>query len=184
MLFRKPPLSSDVQTDFTTREGFERIYRAHAKTMFNIVYNKLGDKETSKEIVQDIFKSLWERRDEIVLASPLQHYLFRAAKLKVLDHFRKKAVRENRLAEIANEWELAIRDFEAVLRYKDLQGEIECLVARLPPQCRAVYGFSREEGFSNKEIAFHLSISEKTVEAHLAKALRFLKENLKGFQPA
>ncbi len=66
---------------------------------------------------------------------------------------------------------------EAVL-YKDLNHFLEGQVGRLPGKCRQVYRLSRNSGLTIPEIAKQFSLSEKTVEAHLTKALRFLKTKL------
>ena len=55
------------------------------------------------------------------------------------------------------------------------------LVAALPEKCRIVFQLSRDNGFSQKEIAAHLGIAEKTVESHLSKAIRTLRSELKIF---
>jgi RNA polymerase sigma-70 factor (ECF subfamily) len=51
----------------------------------------------------------------------------------------------------------------------------------LPPQCQKVFRMSREEGLKYHEIADELGISKKTVEVHMGKALRILREGLKDY---
>ena len=64
------------------------------------------------------------------------------------------------------------------LDFEDLQTRLEALVAGLPEKCQLVYRMSRENGHSQREIAGELNISEKTVEAHLGKALKLLRNGL------
>lgn len=54
----------------------------------------------------------------------------------------------------------------------------------LPDRCRQVVWLRRVEGLSQKEVAAHMGISEKTVEKHLAKGMRLLAGNFYGAEPA
>src|SRR5690606_30622305 len=67
------------------------------------------------------------------------------------------------------------------LEYKELISQITSIVETLPDKCKEVYKLSREEQLSHKEIADRLSISTKTVENHLTKALRVLRTSLGQF---
>ncbi|MDB5156474.1 MAG: polymerase sigma-70 factor, partial [Mucilaginibacter sp.] len=64
------------------------------------------------------------------------------------------------------------------LEFEELKNQLAELVADLPEKCRMVYQLSRESGFSHKKIAMEMGISEKTVEAHLSKAIKTLRTRL------
>ena len=59
-----------------------------------------------------------------------------------------------------------------------LLDHINNLIEQLPPSRKLIFQLSRNQHLSNKEIATHLSISEKTVETQIYRALRFLKQKL------
>ena len=176
MLFRKA--DGKVDLDFRTPEGFEQLYHVHVRDLYMICYQQLKDKLSCQEIVQDVFRSLWERRDTLVLNGPVEHYLKRAVKLKVIDHIRQKQRDTHHL-------ECALADFcpsenstEDTVHLHELEDKLGHLVDRLPCRCRQVYRLSREEGLSIQEIASSMLISENTVKVHLTKALNILKKNL------
>ena len=64
------------------------------------------------------------------------------------------------------------------LEFEELKSRLELLVSNLPEKCRLVYKMSRENGMSQKQIAEEFCISEKTVEAHIGKALKVLRTGL------
>lgn len=176
MLFRKR--DREVNLDFRTPEGFKQLYHAHVRDMYMICYQQLRDKPSCQEIVQDVFQSLWERKYTLSLNGPVEHYLKRAVKLKVIDHIRQKKRDTHHL-------DCALADFcssenstEETVYLHELENKLGQLVDRLPCRCRQVYQLSREKGFSIQEIASSLLISENTVKAHLTKALNMLKKNL------
>ena len=159
-------------------KSFEQVYKLHAKKLLKICVYYTGNQQESLEMVQDIFESLWNRRNELQIHSSIEHYLVRAAKLKSFRYIRDKSKRP----EPAEPEQLYLctsaHCAENNLMYTELSDQINLLVDHLPCQCRNVYTMSREQGLSNKEIASALLISEKAVEYHMTKALAFLRKNL------
>jgi len=175
--FRK---GNNIEQTFLVKneKWFKHVYELHWEKLYAICYNNLRETEISKEMVQDIFKSLWERKDELEITTSLEHYLSRAAKLKVFEHIRNKTIRQKHM-------ECALQDYcdtsnctEEEVMLHGLSEKVNLLVDRLPCQCRNVYKMSREQCLSNKEIASSLLISERAVEYHITKALSFLRKNL------
>ncbi|MDQ1089191.1 RNA polymerase sigma-70 factor [Siphonobacter sp. SORGH_AS_1065] len=158
-------------------QSFERLYIMYWKKVYAVCYNQLKDIELAQGMVQDIFLSLWERRASLVIASSMEHYLVRAAKLKVFEYFRNKAIQEKHLEQVRLEQKICTRCTEFEVEYEDLHTKLQSLVEHLPCQCKKVYEL-RGEGLSNKEIAHTLTISEKAVEYHITRALQFLKAKL------
>jgi RNA polymerase sigma-70 factor (ECF subfamily) len=72
-------------------------------------------------------------------------------------------------------------DTEKQVDFTLLSEQVQQLVQKLPEQRRRIFLLSKEAGRSNKDIAGELKISVKTVEDHMTKARKFLKENLKEY---
>lgn len=149
--------------------------------VFAVCYHSTGELELGREMTQDIFKSIWERRETIVIEKSLEHYLVRAAKLKVAEHYRNQAVRKKYIDNIAQDHCASAHCTEQDVNYCLLLEELDLLVDRLPCQCKNVFNMSRNKGMTNKEIAEELQISERAVEYHISKALSFLKKNLPDY---
>jgi len=66
-----------------------------------------------------------------------------------------------------------------LLQAKFLEEYINNIIEQLPEKCKLVYIYSRKNEMSVQEIASEMNIAGKTVEAHLTKALKVLRLNLK-----
>ncbi|SEO34627.1 RNA polymerase sigma-70 factor, ECF subfamily [Mucilaginibacter gossypiicola] len=159
-------------------DAFEEIYNRYWLKLYSAAYKRVKERETAQEIVQDFFTSFWINREQVKIQTSLQGYLFTSIKYLVLNYKRAEAVR-NSYAEILlmvnNSFD---NSTEENYYYKELLERVETEVNQLPPKCRNVFELSRKQYKTNKEIAQLMGISEKTVENHLTKALRYLRVNL------
>lgn len=164
------------------RGTFEAIYSLYWEKVFGTCYHHIQDVDLANEIVQDIFCSLWERRETLVIQGPVENYLIKAAKYKVIDYLRRKPrhveVSHEGLAETC----VSPNCTENEVFYHSLNEQLGVLVDKLPCQCQQVYRMSRERGLDTKAIASELLISEKTAKNHLNKALNFLRLHLEGYR--
>lgn len=160
--------------------AFEEIYNRYWDKLFSIAGHKLDQLEDAEEVVQNIFISLWNRRETLNITSTLNSYLAVSVKYRVIKVLEKQYHQRkytdslgklHKLDDSTQEW----------LEFTELKVQLEQLVRNLPDKCQLVYRMSRENGFSQKEIAGKLDISEKTVEAHLGKALKTIKSGLNIF---
>lgn len=158
-------------------EAFTCIYDRYWEKLFAIAYHFCRQKEMAREIVQDIFMGLWDRRSSIVIQS-LPAYLATAAKFLVFRELRKESRRRNS-REINVTVQAAISEEEAIdarFLHDYIRGQVE----QLPDQCRIVYRYSREQHLSISQIATILGISPKTAENHLTRALKALRLSLRS----
>ena len=173
-----PDLTPDNIPIRINENSFKQIYTLHWEKVFAVCYNNIRETEPAKGMVQDIFKSLWERKDELEITISVERYLLRAAKFKVFEYLRntrsRKEHNEKALADYCN----ASNCTENDVMYNSLKEKVSGLVDTLPNQCRNVFKLSREQGLSNKEISQSLLISERAVEYHITRALSTLKANL------
>lgn len=165
------------------KTSFEAIYGLYWNKVFRTCYNHCNDRDVCREMVQEIFCSLWERRETLVIEGPIEHYLIKAAKYKVIDYLRAKPKQLMSVSEERFEFSChSSTCTEHDVLYNSLNEKVGELVDRLPCQCRQVYIMSREKGMDTKQIASALLLSEKTVKNHLTKALTFLRLHLEEFQ--
>ncbi|GAB3250998.1 RNA polymerase sigma-70 factor [Larkinella harenae] len=177
-MYEAPPHTTTFKID---EQSFRDIYGRHWESVFAVCYNNLRDAEVSKGMVQDIFKSLWERRDELEITVSIERYLLRSAKFKVFEYLRNSKIRQEYTQEAISRAYTADNGTENDIFYNSLKEKINGLVETLPCQCRNVFKMSREQGLSNKEIAISLLISERAVEYHITRALSTLRANLSEY---
>ncbi|WP_432713872.1 RNA polymerase sigma-70 factor [Pedobacter sp.] len=158
--------------------AFTELYNRYWEKLLVVSLNRLNNLEAAQEIVQDVFTSIWERRSELDIKSTVSSYLAVAVKYRVIDLLASKAykVKKTEIQEaILSGFEPSVEEqyFE-----KELIKRIEETIQNLPEKCQLVFRLSRESGLTYKQIAEKLKISEKTVEAHMSKALKELRLNL------
>jgi len=172
-----------IETNSTfsiNRKTFEDVYNRYWEKVYAVCYNNIREVEVAKEMVQDIFKSLWERKAELQLEN-VEHYLIRSAKFKTFEFIRNKTSRQ-KIDEFNYQGCVNSSNCtEEQVLFNNLKKNVDLLVDTLPCQCKRVYKMSREDGLSNKEIAEQLVISERAVEYHITKAMTMLKLKLAIF---
>lgn len=161
--------------------SFESIFRQYYQMLCSYAYRFLKDTDLAEEIVQELFYKLWEKRSEIQVTSSLKSYLFSAVHnrcLKFIEHRNVEAKYRNYYllhgSEVDNQQQNSSNA-------RELQGIIERTLDALPERCSRIFRLNRFEGLKYNEIAVKLSISVKTVEANMGKALKLLRKNLKNY---
>ena len=159
-------------------EALTIIYKEYWQIMYMAAYNLVKDRSICEDIVQEVFISLWQRREKLQIKTSLKSYLYTSTVYKVYDHFskNKKMLKDELFDNFENKIEAS--NPETKLMHEELIRHLDAIVDSLPDKCREVYKLSRENMLSNKEIAEQLNISQRTVEGHISKALKILKESL------
>lgn len=158
--------------------AFESVYRKYSPWVFNFIHTLLYDKLLAEDLTQTVFLKIWEKRKTIDPELGLDAYLFAIA--------RNLAYKEteNRLHVIyQSETKDSLEgDTDSLMEEKidanSLRSYIDDLIEQLPPSRKQIFQMSRHAHLSNKEIGAQLSISEKTVENQITRALHFLRQKL------
>lgn len=139
------------------------------------------DFETSKEIVQDAFLRLWEKRETIDMSRPVKSYLTMVIHNKCTNHLRDNRKFDHYILDIENLLEVPEYDGADILVEEELKLKIDLSIAELPEKCREIFVLSRYENLKYQEIADKLQISVKTVETQMSKALHHMRIRLAEF---
>lgn len=159
------------------KQLFEAQYIPVCSTINRIIKNKA----TTEDLAQELFIRFWNKIDTIEIEGEIPPYLRRMAINEALGYLRKTKNKKTEEIQPYHQHKEAAADVESGYLYGELEDQIKTAMNTLPPRCREVFRLSRMEGKSYKEIASGLDISVKTVENQMGKALKILREKLKGY---
>lgn len=156
------------------------IFQAYYSPVCAAIHRYILDKNLVEDLAQNVFIRLWEKRQTINITSSLGAYLRRMAINEALGHLRKnKNIHIEEITPITPQKES--ENNETLYLQAELKEQITNAINQLPPKCRAIFQLSRFEDLTYREIAAKLDISVKTVENQMGKALRVLREKMKGY---
>lgn len=160
------------------RMAYTEIYNRYDRLLYLFAYKRIGNREEVKDIIHEVFLSLWINHEHINLTYSLTTYLHSAVRNKIIDLIARKQV-SFRYIETFNYFvESGQNTTDHLIRHNELQALIEKEVQALPQKMREVFDLSRKSNYSRKEIAEELGLSEQTVKSHMQHALKILKVKL------
>ena len=168
------------------REIFRKVYLGYYDMLNHLCFQYTHNADIAQDIIQDTFLRLWEIRKEINTETNIGNFLYTIAKNKCLNYLRdqqtilkiqksrdflEKQFNIEALQEVGDQW----------LQFEELKILIKSVIERMPEGISKAFILSRYEGMKYKEIAQHLNISVKTVEARISKALVLLRKALDDY---
>jgi len=157
---------------------FEALFRSSYTSLVKYAQTLMKDHDTAEEIVQDLFFRLWQNKEKIKIESSLNGYLFRSVHNRCLHYIEHQKVVERHAQEISFEQSPGAESPADELQYKELQAKIARTIEKLPERCGKIFCMNRFEGLKYSEIAEKLSVSVKTVEANMGRALKEFRKAL------
>jgi RNA polymerase sigma-70 factor (family 1) len=162
------------------KEAFTELCRRHWKKVYAMTYARVRSDDPAKEIVQDLFISLWEKRSTLVI-NHLSAYLYAAVKNRVLNYIDSQIVRKKHWDYYKRLIPEQDRVTENDVELNELMEAIEIGVDDLPEKSKRVFTLNRLEGRSITEIANILNLSEKAIHYHLRQSVKKLRLHLKDY---
>ncbi len=166
------------------QKAFAYFYEYYFNAIKNFCLSFVYDLDEAENITQEAFIYLWNNRSQVTSVNGIPSFLYTLAKSKCLNSIRHQKVKDKYTNHLLNEKERTL-DFEIlhslsfdVLEIKELEKKIDNVINQLPAATRDVFIKKRIENKKNSEIAAELNISVKTVEAHMTKALKLLRQSL------
>jgi RNA polymerase sigma-70 factor (ECF subfamily) len=160
--------------------AYKIIYDRFTPVLYTHGYKFLRDHDEVKDVIQDLFMSIWNKRNEIQLSSSLSAYLYSAAKNRILDRIAYNDVRSRYEASLQGFIDQGHWATDQKVRENELQLLIEQEIKALPAKMREVFELSRRDHLSYKQIAEQLDISDKTVKKHVSTAIKVLRVKLRS----
>ncbi|KIC92692.1 RNA polymerase sigma-70 factor [Flavihumibacter solisilvae] len=161
------------------RKAFETLYNRYWKKLLILARCKTGSEQEAEEIVQQVFLNIWKMRKELHIRNTFHTYIASCVKYEILATLSRQQKYQNAVNTLSGNPTADLDNQTSEwLDYSAVRQQLEQTVRSLPEKCQLVFRLSRESGYSEKQIADVMSISRKTVQAHMSKALKVLKGRL------
>lgn len=151
--------------------AFDTLYHTYHNSLYSNIYKLTRQADSSKDILQEVFISLWEKRLSIDPEQSVGGWLFVVSYNKSVT-FLKKRLREFVL--IAKH-KVSSPEFEKELQNEHQLVLLEEAIKKLSPQKRKVFELCKLEGKSYDETASEMGISKHTVKEYLSGAISYIK---------
>lgn len=172
-------MNKAIKYKLHNEEDFEYLFKALYAPVCLYGQSIVSDSDAVEDIVADVFHKVWEKRESMNEQDSIKSYIYRAVHNSCLNFIRdtKKFSKEEFKDELSS------NDIEKKIEQSETEMRIMHVIKNLPDKCREVFELSRFEELSHKEISEKLEISTKTIENHITKALKILREQLRDIIP-
>lgn len=155
--------------------AFAVLYNRYGGLLYIHLYRKLQDEDEARDIVQELFLNLWERRAALNIEGSLSAYLYNAARYRVINRINRSHNASAYIDHFQAFLNTCTENADHRVRERMLTALLEKEIEQLPAKMRQVFELSRKQGLSHKEIAAQLGITEQSVRSHVKNALHILK---------
>lgn len=161
------------------QEAFRELYNHYAPILYRYVNSSLRSYDDSCEIVQTVFTKLWIIRSKVRSDTSFQSFLFTITRNLLFNFVRSKYY-----STIQNRYDVdSLVDDDQTCDLKDmdrnLADQINTALQKLPERRREIFLLNKFYGYTYKEIAEKLNISENTVDTQIRRTLAVLRESIK-----
>lgn len=161
-----------IQVQQGNKAAFNLLYDKYWAQAYSSAYKRLRDSDQAKDIVQDIFISIWLKRE--ILIENLPAYLNIAVRNRVFK-LAEKQKNFTPLLEKLDTLPALHQNADSNIHYQEFCKAYDALLSNLPPKRQLIFRLRFQEDFTTKAIAGQLGITRKTVQNQLGKAIEHLK---------
>jgi len=156
--------------------AFSKIYDYFSRPVYRHVLKLVSNEDIAEEILQEVFLTVWIKRDKIDPAQSFWPYLYKVAKLLIYSHYRKIAQDKRLLEHLIITSIERVTNAEEVLIDQETHALLIKAIEHLPPQRKQVFKLCKFEGKSYQEVADLLGISTSTISNQIVAANKSVKE--------
>ncbi len=160
-------------------KSFERVYDLYFNQLYLTAKKYLKDEEWAQDVIQEVFIKIWQKKELFNEKLPIENFLFVVMKNQILNTLRGKKREVLRLHKLEMATQENLHSTESVFRVNLFLSTFKKGILKLPPQKKHIFELHSFSGYTNKEIAHKLGISENTVKTQITRANKFLKDYIK-----
>lgn len=154
------------------------LYHCYWPPLFRFACKFMKTEDDAKDIVQEVFITLWDKRKSINLNGSIYPYLYRMTLNRIIDNERKLKNADEYSAYLSARHKEGINNtYETVLE-RELRAMFKKNMQDIPKKARQVFELSREQDLSHQEISNILGISKNTIKSQIRDTLKVLRKRL------
>lgn len=161
-------------------EAFSELFSRHWERVFTIIYKRISEREVAEELTQEIFLKLWDKRVDLVIKN-CSAYLYTCAKHSCINYIESQIARKKHWKYYQQFVPTEVNSTNELVELGDLRLALDKGLMTFPEKAKIIFRMSKLEGFSIKEIAVRLNLSEKAIQYHLTRSIKELRLRLKDF---
>ncbi|MBO9634786.1 MAG: RNA polymerase sigma-70 factor [Chitinophagaceae bacterium] len=161
------------------QQAFASIYQQHWPGLYTYIMRTIRSEQDTEDIIQELFSSIWRRREKLAIKENLAAYLYSSARYMCVAFIEKNISQSRYLESFSSLYQQVVApEAEMLLRIQEIEQQLQTTIEKLPPRMREIFILSRKEQLSQKEIAARLGISEETVKKQIQYALKQIRPDM------
>lgn len=165
-------LRSLAEEETSALIAFRQLYDCFSLRVYQSAKKILHSEAMAKDIVQEVFISIWQRRKELSHIINIESYLFGVARNRAMAMITSNLKNDS----VRKEYVERILADDGSLYKEQCEHTLNRLVDALPTKRQQIFRLAKYDGMKHEAIASHLNISVNTVQHAISKALKFIHE--------
>lgn len=161
--------------------AFDLLYKRYCNRVYKFGYSILKSDAETQNLMQDVFLRLWENRHKVEKDEAVKTFIFTITYNSAISVIRKKAKESEYFQYLNNLQVIYEQPVNADLEFKELTCRLEKIVEGLPIRQREIFIMHKMESLKYSEIAERLNISVNTIETHMCRALKTIREKIYNY---
>lgn len=157
-------------------KGYRILFDKYWEVLYKIALTKLPSGEEARDMVQEVFLTLWTSKESIKAVDSLFPWLSTCLRNRIYNHYARNKTKLQFVQDMEGRFVEAANNVAERLASAELKTLIEEAIAKLPPKMQMVFRLNKEQQLSPSEIAKNLSLSVQTVKNQLYKANELVRQ--------
>lgn len=157
--------------------AYDQLYHSYWKLLYKKAYSRVLDEAAAKDIIQEVFISIWQRRRELTINTSLEQFLVGAVRLQVLNYFRSEQVKQRALDRAMQHMQAVYDDGSLAVSRAAMEIALDEALQDIPENMKQSF-LLRCDNLSIREIAKRLGLAEQTVSNHIGEVVKRMKRKL------